>query len=298
MAFLDVEWSPTGEWLAYVAGFSGHEMELFLIRPDGGESALLATGLGGTITNAVWSPTGTSVAFARRHADGSATPYVIDVASRVERQLADPKAYEVSAEWACDGMGPTSLVPEDWSADGTKILLAASSVCLGDLFADVVVVESTGGSVQRLGGVEGLELHPDWSPDARSIVIEGPAGLIVFDLRDGTTKDLGPGLMPAWNSASTEVAAIRSSDHGNPAAYDVWTTSLDSAQAEAVEASTVRADAPEWSPSGGTIAFLGSTDGKTELYLTDVASGRNSLASFDDGLNVMAFDFRPAGGVQ
>ena len=57
----DPQWSPDGEWIAFVSSRGGKK-NLWLIRPDGGEAVQLTDGKT-DVTSFRWSPDGRSLAF-------------------------------------------------------------------------------------------------------------------------------------------------------------------------------------------------------------------------------------------
>lgn len=151
-------WSPTGEWIAYVAvrpGSQGDEQQdLYLARADGtGEVRLTDDD---TIDRyPTWSPDGARIAFARRVESGWDL-YSIDVNQ--------------------EGAGPERLTEMDeylghpsWSPDGTRIAFDK----LYDGQTEIAVLDLGSGDVVRVTHRHGNDMAPNWAPDGTSLVFAG-----------------------------------------------------------------------------------------------------------------------------
>jgi len=94
-------WSPDGS--AIVVQGSG---TLTLVAADGGDARVVAGG--GGFSNPVWSPDGTRITYRQVEA-GEQRAYVLDVS----RPGSEPEA-----------LPARNLVPQDWSQDGSALLLS------------------------------------------------------------------------------------------------------------------------------------------------------------------------------
>jgi Tol biopolymer transport system component len=121
-----VAWSPAGDWIAYVKGWSETtlEGEIFLIRPNGDDETLLTRG-----DEPTWAPDGSRVAFFH---NGSI--WTIDV----------------------DGSNLKMLIPNGespaWSRDGKLIAFTRAIPCRKAVCGDrIFVVSATGGEATGIG---------------------------------------------------------------------------------------------------------------------------------------------------
>ncbi len=295
--FLNVAWSPDGSTIAYTAGPDSNSTGLYVVPAGGGEPRLLAAGAGGAIRFPVWSPDGSILAFARHfYEDGSAAPFLIAADGTQERPLtAHPSSYEVQLDWACSPLGPTQLVPEDWSPDGESVLLAAAATCADEVVAGIAIVEADGTGLRQVTDLQGQEFSPAWSPDGSTIAFEGPEGIYTV-APDGTGLAIvEPGLSPQWAPSSNVLAFVKATDPTSEASYDVWSSSTTpSDAADRLESSASRADAPRWSADGTVIGFIGMGDSTSELYFIDATGGAPVPGSTSGGASVLGFSFQPA----
>jgi dipeptidyl aminopeptidase/acylaminoacyl peptidase len=135
-----LDWSPTGDWIAFVRGWSEATLEgdIVLIRPSGDDETLLTRG-----DSPTWAPDGSALAFAR-----SGSIWTIDA----------------------DGSDPRLLVRNGespaWSRDGKLIafmreLSCGKPVCKQRVF----VIGATGGPARPVGPEFEAPRSPLWLPD-------------------------------------------------------------------------------------------------------------------------------------
>jgi Tol biopolymer transport system component len=135
-----VAWSPAGDWIAYVRGWSEttFEGEIVLIRPDGDDEQVLARGDAPT-----WSPDGSRLAFF--HEGGI---WTIDA----------------------DGSDPRTLVPNGespaWSRDGNLIAFTRDVPCGNPVCKErVFLVGANGGAAHGVGPTFSGPRSIVWLPD-------------------------------------------------------------------------------------------------------------------------------------
>ncbi len=200
-------WSPDGRWLAVVRLDPGLEVGIYLMRADGtGLRELLPIGpdAATTVQQIAWSPDGTHIGLVyvdragRRADEWVQRLYVMNSDGTSLRPLTD------------ESLRVTSF---SWSADGSRMVFAASARGSGRGPSRLFIVDSTGGSPTPVPGVTGSD--PAWSPDGRKIAFAGHAGgseesdIFVMNA-DGTqiirvTRDPRAEFWPVWSPDGMEI---------------------------------------------------------------------------------------------
>jgi Tol biopolymer transport system component len=194
----DIEWSPDGSRLAYTQmdhnlcnlpiNFAG-VCSVRIVRADGSGQIELATGSIVDPVHPTWSPDGTTVAFSGRLGEDGEEWFVFTM--------------------ALDGSDPTQLAPDlpapeenmpTWSPDGSMIALLADGGPLDEGLPYELWLVSPDGSERRLltlgccrVGGGGLPAQaPEWSPDARQLLIHEASfiGLEAIDVASGDHIDI------------------------------------------------------------------------------------------------------------
>jgi dipeptidyl aminopeptidase/acylaminoacyl peptidase len=204
----DPRWSPDGSRLAFVSERpSGTEKEkekdedkagqLFVIPVTGGEPMRL-TSLKEGVSEPVWSPDGSSIAFSSRVPDPAYDEK--DARKRRPRRFTRLQ-YKFDTEgWTGDRRQHLFTVPADgssppwqltsgdhedghptWSPDGNRIAFVSGRHEDWDIdpARDVYVVDASGGEPRRLTGTDGICDEPSWSPEGSRIAYQYTPG--VFD---------------------------------------------------------------------------------------------------------------------
>ena len=150
-----VDWSPTGEWIAYSTRLTGRAysvyIDLAIVRPDGSEQRTLVSNGGSA---ARWSPDGKLLAYS----DGDKS-YVL-------------RPWDL-AVIGLNGGNPNSLVDGDasttinfnpaWTPDGSQIVFSRAPVG-GQDSSEVFIVNANGSGLRRVTGVPGGAMVQDVNP--------------------------------------------------------------------------------------------------------------------------------------
>ncbi|HSZ62052.1 MAG TPA: S9 family peptidase [Terriglobales bacterium] len=228
-------WSADSRWIAF-RGRDGDKSSLLIVHPDGSGATTLAP-LAGTNSplpdtgkDFAWSPDGKQIAFISstpddRAAAASGDPmvitrylykpdygeglsrfndnqrlhiFVVDVASKKIRQLAQGNYDEHSI---------------DWSPDGKQLVFASNREPNQDEFFnyDLFTLQLADNSIHRLTATEYCEYAPRWSPDGKSIAYLGTRRGLTD--RETTMEDTHVWLMNADGSNRREIGNINVIDN-------------------------------------------------------------------------------------
>jgi len=135
-----VAWSPDGDWIAYVRGFSEVTLEgqIFLVRPNGDDETLLTRG-----DSPTWSPDGSRLAYSH-----AGSIWTIGVDGSEARMIVG------------NGESPA------WSRDGDLIAFMRENRCGKPVCKQrVFIVGATGGPARGIGQAYTASRSPVWLPD-------------------------------------------------------------------------------------------------------------------------------------
>ena len=140
---LHPQWSPDGQWIAYVANPEG-DLALYRVRVDGSDIQRL-TPHGMDVDFPIWSPDSRSILYIEQST----------------KQLIRTDA---------DGNNPILLTPDgllvvttaSWSADGKQIVFA---VDVNGIASDIFTVRADGSELNRIVLATGVDTEPHWSSD-------------------------------------------------------------------------------------------------------------------------------------
>jgi hypothetical protein len=191
------DWSPDGEWIAFITDRSLRDIpeppiagmrfeDLFIMRPDGSDARNLSPDLPFDSSSPDWSPGGKWIAF--RYGDQ------IQIVDSVTR-----------------GMNPVTTDPNcvndnpSWSPDGEWIAFAGD--CGGGRKLYMVSVEDPAAVYEIRPWNAAADWSPDqpsWSPDGRFLAFENNTKIMVLDLPSLYAIVVTDGVAPAWSPAGVD----------------------------------------------------------------------------------------------
>ncbi len=232
--------SPGGDRLVLSRRFAG-AFDLYTIDRDGSDlTRVTRDGPPDVIPS--WSPDGAMVVFARGEPWASDL-YLIAPDGTGLRQLTDFDGYEQSATWSPDSRRIAFI----WGHD--DVVGFGHS---GELW----VMDSDGTNLEQLVG-DGAS-YPAWSPDGTHIAF-GRSGdtdhIMVLDLADDETNDLGSGLLPRWSPDGARIAFVGLRDGDGS---DVFTMAADGTDRVRLTDDPEFDTSPLWGSDGATVVFATS----------------------------------------
>lgn len=187
------QWSPDGAWLAFTSNRIESKNQIFLIRPDGGESQQLSKSENGVNTFA-WSLDGKKIAYSSSDTNEKEAKarkeYLGDFeVVRGEYNYTQLWSLDVAEAMSAPAAGKQLTKGRDfsigafsWSPDGK--FLAFSATKNPDLInghtADIYLYDFDGQATKLLVSQAGPDNNPQWSPDGKQIVFSSAMGKTKF----------------------------------------------------------------------------------------------------------------------
>lgn len=158
-------WSPDGQWIAFISNRQKNRAQIYLMPAHGGEARPLTCLEEGAISEVVWSPDGSKLAFVYRET----APEWREEArkQRQEKGLSNPPRVATHAFYRLDGDG----------------------YFLDQRFHLYTVDAKTGETIALTSGTVYAESNPTWSPDGKTIA---------FISNRQPEPDLEPGYVDIW----------------------------------------------------------------------------------------------------
>jgi Tol biopolymer transport system component len=162
---------------------------------------------------------------------------------------------------------PGSELTPAWAHDGRRVAFSRGSINAIDVYTGNQTVLIDGGSF----------LHPAWSPDDSQLVFDGqlasdPPGIYVHLYRKSLSG--GP-IQQLTFSATSDIDASWSPTgdliaftHTAPNVSEIWLVNADGSNPHPIPTGLRSLTAPDWSPDGQWLAFVGSANNFTvpEVY--------------------------------
>ncbi len=288
-------WSPDGKQLAFLSNRDGDEMQIYILRMEGGEAAALTKGKANA-SELAWSPDGKSIAFLAPdekteaeekkikdkddarvvdREDKNARLRVIDIASKQVRALTEPT-------WRVEELS--------WMPNGHLIVVKATDRPAVDRFTDhLYAVSLADAKVKELLAPHGPLGNVQVSPDGQGIAFIGsrddgpePHDLMVLPLGAAVTKNLTGASLDRqivsyqWAKDGPVVAVYAEGFRNKFTRYNGQGERKDSAEMEINPG-------PFSVATNGEVAFVGrTTTNMEELWLRDVSGKAVQVSRVND----------------
>ncbi|HSI03506.1 MAG TPA: hypothetical protein VLC93_03480, partial [Myxococcota bacterium] len=191
-----------------------------------------------------------------------------------------------------DGTEPVQLTQgnawhlyPDISPDGRWVTYAQGS---GQNDLSIVLRDLETGATRTLSTTAGMNLHPRFAKDGRSLAYSGPLGpdgrhqigIVRLDaLRDGQAPETRviasdkPCYFPSLSSDGSTVVFQRDV---SPTQRELVMRDLASGEERVIQTPGPISMAPTWSADGGWVAYTCKVDGDWEIYVTDVRTNETA----------------------
>ena len=273
-------WSPDGQWIAFVWWSEHSEEDIYIIPSRGGATRPLVRSPERD-DHPEWSPDGKEIAFSSER-DGQFDIWITPASGGPPRQ--------VTTNPADDG------VPA-WSPDGSWLVFQSNR---GGAY-DIWVIPATGGEARRITDTHDMYV-PRWSPDGRSISFHQttfPGELWVMPAEGGRPQRLldrvPGGGQPAWSPDAREIAFIQRGTEGE---LEIWRMAASGGDAVQVTwGAMVHTWWPRlsWSPDGKQLAFESIRGGDRDIWTVPLAGGEPDRVTVTSELETRGQSWSPDG---
>jgi Tol biopolymer transport system component len=280
------KWSPTGEFIAFLANGEADTKNVWIISPNGGQPRLLtaASGIG-----LAWTPDGKSLAFVDRNSPGEPfSIFSMSLRGGPRRRLTKP---------AVGSFGDTYGA---FSPDGRRLaVIRYSNRHQSDVFIMRVDQQEDEHGERLTTGSAGMN-GIDWSPDGQAIVFGTHQGLwkvLVNGARKPTrvAEFSGGAFFPAFSRTVGRGSSIRLAYQSEITDVNIWRWDLVRREATKIAGSTWYDDFPAVAPDGDRVAFASNRTGENEIWVAKADGSNPQQVTFHRGPVVMSPQWSPDG---
>ena len=242
--------------IAFVSDRDGKD-EIFLMDMDGDNLHQL-TNNDTNDGHPVWSPDGSTIAFASYIDSHYLEIYLMDADGGNLRRLTDNDSSDGSPAWSPDG----SMIAFNSWRDGD-----------GEIF----LMDADGSNQRHLTNNSSYDQRPTWSPDGFTIAFDssstifGNKNIFLIDLDGRNLRQLtdNDNWDPVWSPDGSTIAFVSDRDGDN----EIFLMDTDGENLRKLTDNDTSEYCPVWSPDGSMIAFDSWRDGDREIFLMDADGG-------------------------
>ena len=247
-------WSPDGKWIAYQSDYDGDEQwDIFFVSPKSGQVVNVTKTREVSEEYPVWSPNGRYLAYMVKPKTSSS--YEIDV---FDTLLRDTK--HITTNTPPDKLNTTPV----WSKDGKYIFFMQEEA--KGTNSNIFAADFKTGKISLLTPHDGEKLYA--LNDASPLSIPDGGTLLITSNAENGYQNVG---------------VLHYSSKGASATGELHPGKIDWLTHEKWEVS-----GGYFSPNGHSLTFSANTDGIVELYIHDLATGKNNKLPLARGLNSFA----------
>jgi TolB protein len=251
---------PFDTRMAFISTRGGRAKELWVMSFDG--SSLRQLTKNGTINlSPRWSPDGREILYTS-YRDGRPKLYEMDLASGRDRVITSGRGVTIGGSFSPDG-GRIATSREESKGN-----------------SDIVVLDGSGGLLERVTEDEAIDVSPTWSPDGRRLAYCSSRGgspqIYVLDLDSRRSRRVSMqgsyNTQPAWSPTGDRIAYT-----GRVGSrFQIFVVEVGSGGVRQVTSSGGDNVDPAWSPDGRYLVFRSTRTGRGRLWVSDWRGARQT----------------------
>jgi TolB protein len=229
------DWSPDGQWLAYVS-FENKRSGVYVQLVRTGERRLVSARAGVNGAPA-WSPDGKRLALALSGSNGAPAIYILDLGTQALTRITDDPSIDTEPEW---------------SPDGHSLYFTSDRAGSPQIYE---ISAQPGGHPKRITFEGNYNARPRISPDGTELAMvtldDSNYRIAVQDLHSGALRVLSHGRLDESPSfAPNGVTLIYSQREGNGNSGSLATVSVDGLTGLRLKSEEGEVREPAWGPFG------------------------------------------------